>query len=149
MAVRRSFAIEDKNINSTSTIVASKPENYSDIDLTLDTKPSGDIFKKTDAAAVKQSIRTILLTNYGEKPFDFFFGANLNSYLFELNDPSYTKEIQKDVKLAIQNYEPRAEVLDVQVNNNIDANDLKITVQFRIISTEEVVVLTTSLTRIK
>ena len=33
MAVRRSFAIEDKNINSTSTIVASKPENYSDIDL--------------------------------------------------------------------------------------------------------------------
>jgi len=149
MAVRRSFSVEDTNLNNTSVIVASRPENYSDIDLTLDTKPSGDIFKKTDAASVKQSIKNILLTNHGEKPYDYFFGANLASYLFELNDPSIVREMEKDIKFAVENYEPRAEILEIQVINNIDVNDVRVVVKFKIISTDEVVVLTTSLTRIK
>ena len=149
MAVRRSFAAEDKNLNNTSVVVARKERDYSDIDLSLDTKPSGDIFKKLDAAAVKQSIKNILLTNHGEKPFNYFFGANLRSRLFDLNYTDITNEIETDIVFAIENYEPRARVLEVQVINNIDANDLRVIVKFQIISTDEVVVLNTSLTRIK
>jgi len=149
MAVRRSFAVEDKNLSTTSVIVAKKERNYSDIDLTLDTKPSGDIYKKTDAASVKQSIKNILLTSHGEKPFDYFFGANIRDRLFDLNYPDLANELETDIRFAIENHEPRARVMAVDVINNIDHNDLRATIKFQIISTEEVVVLNTSLTRIK
>ena len=48
----RVFAQEDGNLNvlpiTTSRVVA-----FSDIDLTFAAKQSGDVFKKSDAAAVK------------------------------------------------------------------------------------------------
>ena len=59
MARVRSF--EDGNLNS--TIRTSRLQNFSDIDLLFDKKPSGDIYKKTDAAAVKQSVKNIISTN--------------------------------------------------------------------------------------
>ena len=81
----RVFAQEDGNL-STRPITTSRTTSYTDIDLTFTNKASGDIFKKTDAAAVKQSIKNLLMTNNGEKPFNYFFGGNLNDYLFELAD---------------------------------------------------------------
>jgi len=148
MAVRRSFAAEDKNLNSIS-IIGARDTNYSDFDLTLDTKPSGDIYKKIDAASVKQSLKTIIQTNHGEKPFNFYFGANIRARLFELNYPEAADEIKRDITLAVENYEPRAKILDIDVNNLLDHNDLTVTVKFKVISTEEEVVLSTALTRIK
>ena len=50
----RSFAIEDGNINK-KTLVVSRARVYQDIDLAFAKKPGGDIYKKVDAAAVKQA----------------------------------------------------------------------------------------------
>lgn len=148
MAVRRSFAAEDKNLGS-GTVVTARSVAYSDFDLTLATKPSGDIYKKVDAEAVKQSVKTIIQTNHGEKPFNPFFGANIRAQLFELNNPDLADTIKRDIIIAIENYEPRAKILDVKVSNLIDFNDLTVTINFKVVSTDEIVVLSTSLTRIK
>ena len=64
----RAFAVEDKNLNQASIIV-SRNKLYRDIDLSFTVKPSGEIYKKIDAGAVKQSIKNLLLTNHFEKPF--------------------------------------------------------------------------------
>ena len=74
MATRRAFAQEDTDLN-TASIASSRAKEYIDIDLTFQAKPtSGEIFKKKDAAAVKQAIKTLVMTNLLEKPFDPFFG---------------------------------------------------------------------------
>ena len=65
----RAFALEDGNLG-TRSIITTKNVVYKDIDLTFTAKPSGDIYKKEDAAAVKQSVKNILMTNIMEKPFN-------------------------------------------------------------------------------
>ena len=63
--VSRAFSVEDGN-PSNKSIVVSTVGSFSDIDLTFEKKPSGDIYKKFEAAAVKQSVKNILLTNETE-----------------------------------------------------------------------------------
>ena len=74
MAVSKAYSIEDGNLASKSIVVA-REQTYSDIDLTFTPKPSGDLFKKLEAADVKQSVKNLLLTNNTEKPFNMRFGV--------------------------------------------------------------------------
>ena len=80
----RVFSIEDGNLD-TASITTSRQKSYSDIDMTFAKKGNNDIFKKSDAAAVKQAVKNLLLTNFGEKPFNPEFGGNLNAFLFNLD----------------------------------------------------------------
>jgi len=63
------LSTEDKDLQN-SALTTSRSRVYSDIDLSFAVNTStGDIFKKKDAAAVKQSVKNILQTNRFEKPF--------------------------------------------------------------------------------
>jgi phage baseplate assembly protein W len=146
--VTRAFAVEDGNLNTTS-LVTSRNRLYKDIDLTFAKKPSGEIYKKTDAAAVKQAVKNLLLTNRYEKPFQPEFGGNLNNLLFELVDNDTVYEIDGTIREAIKRYEPRARVRQVATNLQPDANSIGITITFQIVNTEEVVTLDTTITRLR
>jgi phage baseplate assembly protein W len=142
------FSIEDGNLTN-QPITSSITKTYKDIDLTFAKRPSGDIYKKSDAAAVKQAVKNILLTNYTEKPFLPKFGGNLNAFLFSLSSEFDEFEIQEAVTLAINNYEPRAKVLDVRANLQPDNYSVSVEVTFQVLSTSEVVATTVSLTRLR
>ena len=149
MAIRRAFAQEDTNLQ-TASVTTSRVRQYSDIDLSFKAKPSsGEIYKKTDAAAVKQSVKNLLLTDFYEKPFQPFFGGNLRAMLFELADEDAEDEIEENIRNAINKYEPRAEILTVSVNVLPDQNDMRVSVHFKIISTQETVTFTTNLSRLR
>ena len=60
MATTRVLSKEDGNLN-TSTLITSRSRLYSDIDLTFTAKPNGEIYKKRDAAAVKQAVKNLLV----------------------------------------------------------------------------------------
>ena len=133
------FSTEDKNLQSSIRVVQKKL--YSDIDLTLVTKSSGqvgDIYKKTDAAAVKQSIKTLVLTNRFEKPYRPSFGGNLGGMLFELINEETGEEIIERVTESIERYEPRAKVLNIDVYANPDQNSISVRLEFRVINTNVV-----------
>ena len=143
----RAFSIEDGTLDK--SIVSSRNVAYKDIDLTFSPKPAGDIFKKVDAAAVKQSVKNLLLTSRGEKPFNNFFGSNLNSALFGLDtefDPEFVQNLIFD---AITNHEPRARVLSVTVLLKPENNTLDTTVEFQVVNTKEIVTLDVSLARVR
>ena len=143
----RAFSIEDGSLDR--SIVSSRNVAYKDIDLTFSPKPAGDIFKKVDAAAVKQSVKNLLLTSRGEKPFNNFFGSNLNSALFALDtefDPEFVQNLIFD---AITNHEPRARVLSVTVLLKPENNTLDTTVEFQVVNTKEIVTLDVSLARVR
>ena len=61
MAIRKVLSSEDGDLQK-STLISSRTVDYLDIDLTFNKRPSGDIYKKRDAAAVKQSIKNLLLS---------------------------------------------------------------------------------------
>lgn len=148
MAIRRVLSTEDGNLQK-STLISSRAVDYLDIDLTFNKRPSGDLYKKRDAAAVKQSIKNLLLTDFYEKPFQPFFGANLRAMLFELADDDTEDEVEENIRTAINKYEPRAEILTISVNVLPDQNDMRVSVYFKIISTQETVTFTTNLSRLR
>lgn len=143
----RAFSIEDRTLDR--SIISSRNVSYKDVDLSFSAKPSGDIYKKTDAAAVKQAVKNLLLTSEGEKPFNPNFGSNLNSALFSLDtefDPEYVQNLIYD---AITNYEPRASVLSVAVQMQSDYNSLDASVEFQVVNTKEIVTLNVSIARLR
>ena len=148
MAVVKSLSIEDKDLSKIS-LVGTRNVPYSDIDLSFTKKSNGDIFKKTSAAAVKQAVKTLIQTNFGEKPFNYFFGANIRALLFEPVGPDVVEDIKTNVRLAIENFEPRVELLDTRVLEEIDKNSLNVSIRFKIINTQEVVELETAFSRLR
>lgn len=147
----RVFSQEDGNL-STRSIITSRTKSYADIDLSFTRKPGTvtDIYKKTDAAAVKQSVKNILMTNRVEKPFLPYYGGNLNSFLFELADDELdTDEIQDVVVESISNFEPRALVRAVDVILRPDNNTINVTVKFQVMNTSELQEIVITLTRLR
>jgi|TARA_Y100000015_G_C2367964_1_gene78508 phage baseplate assembly protein W len=143
----RQLSIEDGNLSS--SILTSRKKSYSDIDLLFERKPSGDIYRKTDADAVKQSVKNIVSTNRFEKPFEVFYGANITGMLFELADAGMGTHVEDQVKSAIEEYEPRARVLRINVFSNPDRNTLQVELLFRVTSTEQEVELQTTVSRLR
>ena len=144
----RAFSIEDGNLATASVTVARK-KTYKDIDLSFSKRVDGDIFKKTDAAAVKQSVKNILLTNFAEKPFLPNFGGNLNSFLFNLSTDMDEDLIELTVVEAIETYEPRARVQNVSVQVKPDRNEVLAKVVFQVITTNDIITLDLDLTRLR
>lgn len=149
MAVKRVLSTEDTNLSS-SVIKANQKINYRDVDLSFEIKPSGDVYKKLDADAVKQSVKNLISTNFYEKPFDPFFGANITDLLFELADEFTAIEAEKNIRDAISYYEPRVEIVSISSNiNQLQANTLDVSLTFRIINTIQEISIKTTLSRLR
>ena len=144
----KAYSIEDGNL-STKPIITSQTRTYSDIDLSFAKKATGEIFKKTDAAAVKQSIKNILLTNRTEKPFNPNFGGDLNRFLFSLDTEFDEYEIEDAVVSALAKFEPRARVTNIDSIISPDFNSVSVTIKFQVLSTSTTEQITLSLTRLR
>ena len=142
------FSIEDGNIGN-ANLVSARKITYADIDLSFANKPSGDIFKKEHAAAVKQSVRNLLMTNFSEKPFLPRYGGNLNSFLFSLNTEVDELALEEKIIETVEIFEPRASVKNVEVVSNENRNEIAVTVTFQVLSTNEVITTEISLTRLR
>lgn len=147
MATRRVLSREDNNL--TSSIITTRKVQYKDIDLSFTAKPNGEIYTKRDAAAVKQAVKNLILTNHFEKPFLPFFGGNIIDLLFDLADEDIEEDVEDRIIQAINIYEPRAAVRTVNVKSDPDRNNLNVYIEFQVINTTEVVTLTTTLSRLR
>jgi phage baseplate assembly protein W len=143
----RSNAIEDGNLNQRPINVTVERLN-SDVDCTFLKRPSGDVYKKTDAYSVAQSVKNILMTNRGEKPFNPEFGGNLGSLLFELGHALDQDNVFNMVENAL-NAEPRAKVREVKTVFAPDYNSLTLTVTFSVTATMEIVSISVNISRIR
>jgi len=147
---RRAFAKEDTNLG-TNSVEISRTRKYVDIDLTFSAKPTTkDIYKKNDAAAVKQAVKNLIMTNQLEKPFRPNFGGNIRSALFELADYGENFILTQRIVSTIQSNEPRAKVMDIITLTTDDyKNSVDVTIIFKVRNTSEVVQLTTNLARLR
>ena len=143
---KRAFALEDGNIAS-QPITSTQKVLYTDVDLIFSPRPSGDVFKKIEASAVKQAVKNLLMTNFMERPFNNTFGGNLNSFLFQL-DTEIEVEIFRDrIFETIARNEPRATVEEVVIGLKPNYNEVTVTVVFRVNNSIEPITLELSLAR--
>ena len=117
---------------------------YKDLAFSMFANPmSGDIGKKTGAAAVKGAITAILQTNFGERLFAPEFGTGIRALLFEQMTPLTEQRLKIEVESALAKHEPRATVLGVSVKAQEEQNRYEISVVFNVASEAETQKLTT------
>jgi phage baseplate assembly protein W len=123
---------------------------YKDLDFTFKQNPNtNDVGIKKNNAAVIQSVLNILRTNHGERPFQHNFGANLRAYLFENINHITAANIGTSVNTALANYEPRIKVLNTNVQTRPEDNEVLITVTGKVISTNEILDISTTIERLR
>lgn len=70
---------------------------------------------------IAQSVRLILATNRGERPYRPKFGSNLSQYAFESVNNTLKNQIRVEIVSALQAWEPR--IWNIQVDFTPDQND--------------------------
>lgn len=127
-----------------------KNEIFSDINLAFTAHPvTKALTRKTNREAVKQSIRSLILTDFYERPFQPNIGCSIRGYLFELFTPIVKQRMENSIKEAISNYEPRANLMHVLVEDRSELNSLLISVAFRVKNDPTPVVLDVILERVR
>ena len=124
---------------------------YTDLDLFFGKKAtSKDISKVTDIQAVKRSIRNLVLTNHYEKPFHPEIGSGVRGILFEPMTPLTAHILTRKIEDVIENFEPRARLISVRAQPNLDRNEYECTVEFYVVNAPtELVDLTVFLERLR
>ena len=108
-------------------------------------KNSGDIKDMEDLQAVKNSITNILTTQQGQRRMLPTFNIGLHNYLFDPIDETTAYEIGENIFEAIQTWDSRVIVDDIQIKPNYDQNRYDVSLTFRIQGPQEQETITTIL----
>ena len=124
---------------------------YSDLDLYFGKNNSdGDVNVTYDVQAVKRSIRNLVLMNQYEKPFHPEIFSGIRGMLFELMSPTSSVVIARQIEDVIENFEPRARLVQVSCYPDYDRNSYEVQVEFYVVNAEtELVNLTIMLERLR
>ena len=113
-------------------IVASKA--FRDINLSFKRHPvTNDLVTIRDEDAIKRSVKNIIFTILGEKPFVPSFGSVINDALFDLDTNLNEIRIQDEITSSLNRFEPRIDNIIVTVSVVPDTNEMNCTVQYDIV----------------
>jgi len=127
-----------------------KKDIFSDLDLQFIAHPiTGNVGRKTNRESVRQSVKSLILTDYFERPFKSDIGCSIRYYLFELFTPPVKQQMERAIKEVIKNYEPRADVFEVLVEDRSELNALTVSVAFMILNDPDPVILDVILERVR
>lgn len=121
---------------------------YSDLGKDLTLNPvTNDVSILTNEEAVKESIRNLVFTNRGERLFQPEVGCDVLSQLFENFTQDTIDTVRNMILETLRAYEPRADVLGVDVGGDIDSNELIVTISFLLINSNDPITLNIILNR--
>ena len=108
--------------------------SFKDISLSFQKNPiTNDLIALKNATAISRSIRNLIFTQLGERFFSPNLGSRIGGSLFELLDYGSASAIETEIKITLDNYEPRVELIDVQAIPNFDNNQFAAVVTYKII----------------
>lgn len=124
--------------------------DYSDLDLDFFMNPStNDVVRKVGDDSIKRSIRNLIMTNYYERPFQSYIGSDVRRLLFELTTSVSHIQLEKAIRLCIDNYEPRVKLQNVTVTYNEDEYGFNVRLEYIILNRNLPVVTSMFLERIR
>lgn len=123
---------------------------YSDFMTNFNAHPNtGKLITKTDAEAVRRSLRNLILTNRGERFYKPDFGSNINSLLFEPATDIVTNQIRSLIKECIETYEKRVILEKIEVNPIDDNTCYNVDIYFSVINNSDIYNLNIKLDRLR
>ena len=123
---------------------------YKDIDTLFDIHPvTRKLNVLTNNAAVARSVKNLVLTNKGERPYQPFLGCDVRNQLFELNDGLIESEIEDSISDVINQYEPRAELISVDADVKPDQHSVEVTITFRVNNQQDPISINLMLERVR
>ena len=106
---------------------------FKDINLSFKRHPvTNDVVTINDEDAIKRSVKNIIFTILGEKPFQPNFGSVINESLFDLNTNLGEMQVSDEIRSSLIIYEPRISNVNVDVAISPDTNEMSCTVQYDI-----------------
>ena len=109
-------------------------KSFKDISMSFKFNPlSGDLITLKNENAIARAVRHIVSTTPGEKLFDPDFGSSVSEILFDNVDEITAVSIQDEIRNCLNNYEPRVDLVDVNVDPNFDENQFDVKITYRIV----------------
>lgn len=123
---------------------------YRDLSMMFQAHPvSHDLVSKVDAAAVKQSIRNLVLTMNYERKFHPEKGCQMYGLLFENVDMISLQIAKQSIINVITQYEPRANLIDVTFEDLSTINTINVTIYFSVLNNNAVEEVSVFVNRIR
>ena len=112
-------------------------QSFKDISMSFGSNPlTNDLIAIKNANAISRSVRNIVMTIPGEKPFNPDFGSNVRNLLFENMDFVSAGLIVDEIRTSIQNFEPRVELMTVEALPDFDNNSYDVNIVYDIIGAD-------------
>ena len=109
-------------------------QGFKDISMTFQRNPlTSDLIALKNTNAITRSVRNIIFTYPGEKPFDPEFGSQVSRMLFESIGPLNAIKIKREIRYSIDRYEPRVLLTKVEVIPDYDGNAFDVQIVYNII----------------
>ena len=109
-------------------------KGFRDLSASFQTNPlSNDLIALKNESAIARSVRNLILTGQGERPFQPVLGTGVSRLLFENMDKLTASAIRSELRTTIENYEPRVEINEIIVEPNPEGNAMDVTLQYFII----------------
>ena len=107
---------------------------FKDLSASFQTNPlSNDLIALKNESAIARSVRNLVLTIQGERPFQPTLGTGVNNLLFDNMDKLTASSIRSELRTTIENYEPRVEINEILVEPDFEGNAFHVTLQYFII----------------
>ena len=107
---------------------------FRDISLSFTKNPvTNDIIPLRNEDAIKKAVVNLVRTRVGERFFNSLFGTNVEKTLFELNLPENISYLQDEIKITLENFEPRIRVDNILVDSELDSNELNVRIVYDIL----------------
>ncbi len=107
---------------------------FKDISASFLTNPiNNDLIDNKNETAIARSIRNLVYTIPGEKPFQPLVGSNVSNLLFESLDRLTSSSIRDEIEYTITSYEPRVRLTKVSVLANEIEHSFDVTIRYNIV----------------
>lgn len=126
------------------------PELFSDF--LTDFKPhpiTRELSRVKNEQAIKQSLRNLIMTNYGERLFQSSIGSGIRRALFDFNDFVTAEDLRIHIEQTITNNEKRVQLLDLYIEPREEQNRMLVSITFAIINNKQIQQLDLILRRVR
>ena len=122
---------------------------FADFETSFDLINNRDLQLVTNEQDVIQSLHNLVQTDIGERLYNPTFGCGIRSLLFEPITPQTESAIRDRIQTAIENFEPRARVLEIITEGSPDENSYYVSITFSVINKQEPITMDFILARIR
>ena len=107
---------------------------FKDISLSFTPHPvTKDLTILKNENAIKKSVRNLVQTIPTERFFNSVLGSEVRDSLFDFVDFGTASVIQNEILITLENFEPRIDNVEVEVDPKPDLNEFEVTVFFNIV----------------